>query len=86
MRAKIKTFIFGLVIGVLIAFPLGMNFGRDAPLFSNPFAERDIQQKVGEKVKEGTGKMADKVKEGTEKVLKDAKEKLHDATKPAQNN
>lgn len=83
MKAKIRTFIYGLVIGLFIAFPLGTNFGRDAPLFSNPFAERDVQDKLGEKVKEGTGKVAEKVKEGTEKVLEDAKEKIHKATEPA---
>jgi gas vesicle protein len=73
MKAKLKTFIFGLVIGVLISFPLGINFGRGAALFSNPFAERDVQQKLGEKMKEGT-----------EKMLEDAKEKIHEVTKPAE--
>ncbi len=79
MKGKFKVFIFGLIVGVLVAFPLGINFGRDAPLISNPFAEREVQQKFGEKMKEGTGKVTDKLKEGTEK----AKEKIHDATKPA---
>ncbi|MFQ6022048.1 MAG: hypothetical protein ACE5NW_04950 [Acidiferrobacterales bacterium] len=84
MKAKLKTFIFGLLIGVLISFPLGINFGRGAALFSNPFAERDVQQELGERMKEGTGKVAEKVKEGTEKMLEDAKEKIHEVTKPAE--
>lgn len=71
MKSKIKTFIFGLVLGLLIAFPIGINFGRDAPLLSNPFARRDI-----------TDKVVETVKEGTEKALEGAKEKIHEATEP----
>ena len=64
-----KKFIIGLVIGLIVAFPLGINFGKDVPLLSNPFAAKpDITARV---------------KERTGELLKDTKEVIHDATKPA---
>jgi len=64
-----KKFFIGLVIGLIIAFPLGINFGKDVPLWSNPFtAKPDITERV---------------KERTEDLLKDTKEAIHEATKPA---
>ncbi|GMR20886.1 MAG: hypothetical protein BMS9Abin36_1484 [Gammaproteobacteria bacterium] len=71
MKAKIKMLILGLIIGAVVAFPLGINFGRGDSLFSNPFANRDIQSRVKEAVKE----QADRALEGTKDVI-------HDATKP----
>ncbi len=68
---KTKIFIFALILGALIAFPLGVNFGRDAPLLSNPFKQRSVQNK-----------MIDTVKESAEKALEGAKEKIHKATEP----
>lgn len=63
-----KKFFIGLVIGAAVAFPLGINFGKDKPLFSNPFAAKpDITERV---------------KERTEEMLKDTKEAIHEATKP----
>lgn len=63
-----KKFFIGLAIGLIVAFPLGINFGKDAPLLSNPFAAKpDITQRV---------------KERTDELLKDTKEVIHDATKP----
>lgn len=63
-----KKFFIGLVIGLIIAFPLGINFGKDVPLWSNPFtAKPDITERV---------------KERTEELLKDTKEAIHEATKP----
>jgi gas vesicle protein len=63
-----KKFIYGIIIGAIVAFPLGINFGKDKPLLSNPFAAKpDISERV---------------KERTEAVLKDTKEAIHEATKP----
>lgn len=65
-----KKLFFGLVVGAIIAFPLGINFGKDVPLLSNPFAAKpDIP---------------DRVVERTEKVLEETKEAIHDATRPIQ--
>jgi gas vesicle protein len=67
MSARFKSFLFGLVVGAVVAFLLGMNFGRGAPLISNPFAKRDLSATI----KDEAGRLA----EG-------AREKLHEATKP----
>ena len=64
-----KKFFIGLLLGAIVAFPLGINFGKDVPLFSNPFAAKpDIPERV---------------KERTEEMLKDTQEAIHEATKPA---
>ena len=64
-----KKFIIGFIVGVVIAFPLGINFGKDAPLLSNPLAAKPD---LSERVKERAGDLV----EGT-------KEAIHDATAPA---
>jgi hypothetical protein len=65
-----KKFLIGMVVGAIIAFPLGINFGKDVPLWSNPFAAKpDIPERVIERA----GKTAD-----------DVKEAIHEATKPVQ--
>jgi hypothetical protein len=71
MASKRKTFFFGLALGSIIAFPLGINFGRNEPLWSNPFAQPDVRDRVVESVKQGT-----------EQAIEGAKEKIHEATKP----
>jgi hypothetical protein len=63
-----KKFVFGLIVGVIAGFPLGINFGKDVPLFSNPFAAKpDIP---------------DRVIERAGKELEDIKQSVHQATKP----
>jgi len=71
MKTNIKNFLSGLVVGAILAFPLGINFGRDEPLLSNPLAKRDLREKVKENVKEKAKELVD-----------NAKETIHDATKP----
>jgi len=63
-----KKFLFGFVLGVVIAFPLGINFGKDVPLWSNPFAAKPD---ISERLKERAGEL-----------IKDTKEALHEATEP----
>jgi hypothetical protein len=67
MAARLKSFVVGLIIGGVVAFLLGMNYGRGAPLLSNPFAKRDISGTIKEKAGE---------------IAEGAREKLHEATKP----
>jgi hypothetical protein len=63
-----KKILAGFVIGAILAFPLGINFGRDAPLLSNPLkAKPDIP---------------DKVLERTGELVEDAKDAIHEATRP----
>jgi hypothetical protein len=68
MKESFRKFVLGLIIGIIIAFPAGINFGRDLPLWSNPFVKRDIKERV-------------KVK--AEDFIQGTKEVIHDATKPA---
>jgi hypothetical protein len=65
--AALKKFVFGVLIGLVIAFPLGINFGRDMPLLSNPFAKPDIQNRI---------------KVQAEGIVEDTKSAIHDATRP----
>lgn len=67
MTARLKSFVAGIVIGALIAFFLGMNYGRGAPLLSNPFAQRDLAGTIKHKAGE---------------IAEGAREKIHEATKP----
>jgi hypothetical protein len=67
MKESFKKFVLGLIIGIIIAFPAGINFGRGLPFWSNPFVKRDIKERV-------------KVK--AENLLEETKEAIHDATKP----
>jgi hypothetical protein len=71
MKAKARLIILGLVLGAIGAFPLGVNFGRDEPLLSNPFAKPDLQDQVIERVKSGT-----------DTALEGARETIHEATRP----
>lgn len=67
MAGRVKSFIVGIIVGGAIAFMLGINYGREQPLWSNPFAKRDLGQTVKEKA---------------ESIVEGAREKLHEATKP----
>jgi hypothetical protein len=67
MAAKLKAFLVGLILGGGVAFLLGMNYGRDEPLLSNPFADRSLSGKVKQKAGE---------------MVETARGKIHAATKP----
>lgn len=67
MAARVKSFIAGMILGGIIAFMLGINYGREQPLWSNPFAKRDLGQTVRDKA---------------ESIVEGAREKLHEVTKP----
>lgn len=68
MTATLKRVFFGILIGALIGFPLGMNQGRERPLLSNPFGPVDVKHSV---------------KVGAENMIEDTRAAIHDATKPA---
>lgn len=71
MKAKVRLFILGFVLGCCAALPLGINFGRGAPLVSNPFVRADVQDQ-----------MVERMKTGTKSALEGARERLHGATDP----
>ncbi|MFW2372218.1 MAG: hypothetical protein ACN4GM_03790 [Gammaproteobacteria bacterium] len=60
---QLKSILIGLVIGLLIGLWFGVNIGKDKSIFSNPFAEDSIQQKIkksGEKLIEKSGEAMEK--------------------------
>jgi hypothetical protein len=62
-----KKFLIGFVVGALIAFHLGINFGRHKPLLSNPYADDVVEE----------------VKERAGQAIESTKEVIHGATEPA---
>lgn len=67
MAVTLKTILIGALVGAVIAFPLGMNYGRERPLLSNPFAEVDVTHSV---------------KVGAQQIVDETRAAIHDATKP----
>jgi hypothetical protein len=45
---RIKKYIMGGVIGLLVGLWMGVNIGAERPLWSNPFVKKDISQKAKE--------------------------------------
>jgi len=41
-----KKMIYLIIILVAVGMWMGINFAKDKPLFSNPFAEKDIRDKA----------------------------------------
>ncbi len=59
---QLKILVAGLVIGLCAGLWFGVNFGRDQPLYSNPFNSESLQQKVK--------RTADDVLENTKRALR----------------
>lgn len=70
-----KNFLFGLVVGALIAFHLGINFGRHKPLLSNPY-ERDVVERVKDSAGQAVETTKEAIHEATEPVRHEAEKKL----------
>jgi hypothetical protein len=62
----IKAFILGTVVGVAVAATPAYNYGRGAPLLSNPFQERTVGTIVGEAARN----VAADVKKGIRELAK----------------
>ena len=43
---RIKKYIMGAFIGLLVGPWMGVNIGAERPLWSNPFAKKDLSQKA----------------------------------------
>ena len=72
---RIKAIIFGFVIGILLGLWFGFNMGKDRPLFSNPFAEAGIQDRIketGDSLIEKGGEVLEKSGQALQKKARDA--------------
>lgn len=67
----VKKLFYFIIIFLLIGIWLGLNVANNQPLFSNPFVDKEVQQKAAEKV-ERMGKGAkDAVERTIEKTFGD---------------
>lgn len=61
--------IAGLLIGAMLGLWIGVNIGRERPVFSNPFRKESVYEKVrkagrgfGDAIKESADELHDKLK------------------------
>lgn len=71
-----KAFLVGLIIGLIIAFPLGMNVGKGKPVFSNPFTDKPL----AEQIKDAARETSEAVKEKTGEMVEETKDAINKAT------
>jgi len=68
-----KAILLSLVAGVAIGMWLGVNIGREVPLYSNPFNAETLNQKI----KRATGETLEKGGQALEKTGHALQEKLN---------
>ncbi|MFQ5469806.1 MAG: hypothetical protein ACE5EH_05795 [Gammaproteobacteria bacterium] len=54
-------FLFGMVIGVVMGFWMGMNYGKDQPLFYSPFEDETLTEKMMRKGGDALEKSGDQL-------------------------
>lgn len=75
MKRFLRGFAVGLLLGGLVALWLGINIGKNQPLFSNPFAESPALQKAREYLDEAERTM-ERAKKAAERAGESASESL----------
>ena len=68
-----KILLFGTVIGLAIGLWLGVNYGREMPLLSNPFAQHES---MADKLKRISGETLEKGGHAIEKTGQAMQDKL----------
>jgi len=68
-----KAILLSLVVGVAAGMWLGVNIGREVPLYSNPFNAETLNQKI----KRATGETLEKGGQALEKTGQALQEKLN---------
>jgi hypothetical protein len=71
-------FLLGLIIGAVIAFPLGVNLGKDKPLLSNPLADKPLAERMKDDAREAIEQGSAAAANLAEKT----REAIHDAAAP----
>ena len=77
MKRFLRGLAVGLLIGGLTGLWLGINIGKDQPLFSNPFAESPALQKARAYMEEAERKM-DRAAKAARSAKDAAKESLQE--------
>lgn len=70
---SLKTLLLGIIIGALLGYWTGYNKGRGAGIFSNPFKEHTVT----EKLKSSFGEGMEKAGKNIEQMGKDIKKELN---------
>ncbi len=65
----VKSFLIGAMLGTLVAGPIAYNYGRDAPLLSNPFQDRSVSTLIREQI-DNIQNLAEDVKAGFKEVTR----------------
>ena len=71
---QIKALLIGIIIGLLLGLWFGVNLGRDRPIFSNPFVETTVKEKLkqtGEALIEKSGEALEKGGKALQKSVKE---------------
>ena len=71
---QIKALMAGIIFGLLLGLWFGVNLGRDRPVFSNPFAEPTVKEKLkqtGETLIEKSGEALEKGGKALQKSVKE---------------
>jgi hypothetical protein len=71
-----KSFVFGLVVGVMFTLPVGVNIGKGVPVFSDPFAEKPLSQQVTDTARSAT----DRLKQKTGELIEDTRQVIQQAS------
>lgn len=69
---QLKALLLSFVLGGAIGIWLGVNIGREVPLYSNPFNTKSLNQKI----KDVTGETLEKSGHALEKTGQDLQDKL----------
>lgn len=69
---SLKIVLLSLIVGFAVGLALGVNMGRDKPLFSNPFERESLDQKLkhlGGETLEKSGKALEKTGQALQNQL-----------------
>ena len=76
--AKLKAWLFGLIIGVLLGLWGGVNIGKGRPFYANPFAQTPVSEKLKDAGRDAMRESGDALKRTGEALIdKGKKESEH---------
>lgn len=70
-----KDLLLGLLIGGIVGLWIGVNLGKDQPLMTNPFVEKNNMKELGRKMEQ----LQKDVSKKSEEIYKETKQAVGDA-------